>query len=155
MNKTLSVAAIQHGTVIDHIAAGQALRIIRLLGLLDKKYQVTVGLNLPSKRFKLKDLIKVENHILTYDEANEVTVFAPQATINVIRDFEVVNKIITSLPTHIQGVFSCPNAACVTHAELTQSAFHIEAQGEHIKLICQFCEKIFDRNQALLSAFKL
>lgn len=147
MSKTLSVSAIQNGTVIDHIPVGQALRILHLLRLLNKKTPVTVGFNLCSDRMKLKDLIKIENYTLTKHEANDITVFAPDATINIIKNFEVVEKIITQLPGAIKTVFACPNPACITQSEPVDSFFKIEEQGKEIKLICQFCEKIFDRNQ--------
>lgn len=147
MTKTLSVAAIQNGTVIDHINAGQAFRIVHLLKLQEKKHTVTIGLNLPSKQLKLKDLIKIEDHALTKEEANDITIFAAEATINIIRNFEVIDKIITSLPSHIKNVFSCPNATCVTHTEPVVTHFNIETQGKQINLICKYCEKIFDRNQ--------
>lgn len=117
MSKTLSVSAIQNGTVIDHINSGQAIRIIYLLDLLEKKHKVTIGLNLPSKTIKFKDIIKIENHTLKNEEANEITVFAPEATINIIQNFEVVKKITTTLPPSISDVFDCPNPACITRTE--------------------------------------
>jgi len=148
MNKTLSVSAIQNGTVIDHIPSGQALRIINLLRLLDKKCRVTVGINLSSQRLKEgKDLIKIENYTLSSAEANKITVFAPEATINVIKNFEVTEKIITQLPESIEGAFSCPNIACITRMEPVESFFKLEEQGNGVKLVCHYCEKIFDRNQ--------
>lgn len=146
MNKTLSVAAIENGTVIDHINSGQALRILYLLDLLEKKHKVTVGLNLPSKRIKFKDIIKIENHALKNDQANEITVFAPEATINIIQNFEVVQKITTTLPPHIGGVFDCPNPVCITHTEPVETFFNIETQRKQVNLVCKYCEKIFDRN---------
>ena len=148
MTKTLSVSAIKNGTVIDHIRAGQALRIVRLLGLLENnKNQVTLGLNLRSKLIGKKDLIKIENRVLTNEEANEIVIFAPEATINIIKDFDVIQKINTHLPNVIANVFICPNPVCVTHNEPVESVFHIEEQGKHIKLTCHYCEKIFDRDQ--------
>jgi len=150
MTKTLSVSAIQNGTVIDHITSGQTLRIIHMLRLLHKKHKVTVGFNLPSKRMPLKDLIKIENHTLTNKEANEITVFAPEATINIIKNFEVVQKIITSLPPSISGIFICPNTLCITHHESIESFFHIEEQGRQIKLICKYCEKGFERKEMMV-----
>lgn len=152
MTKTLSVSAIQNGTVIDHITSGQTLRIIHMLRLLHKKHKVTVGFNLPSKRMQLKDLIKIENHALTNREANEITVFAPDATINIIKNFEVVQKIITCLPHDISGVFICPNPACITHDEPIDTFFNIEEQGRQIKLVCKFCEKGFSRNEMVVSS---
>lgn len=147
MSKTLSVSAIQNGTVIDHIVTGQALRIIHMLGLLAKKQPVTVGLNLSSQRLRLKDLIKIENYILSHDEANDVTIFAPEATINIIKNFEVVEKVTTHLPPKVSKVFSCPNLGCITHQETIESYFHIEEHGKNVNLICKYCESIYDRNK--------
>lgn len=145
--KTLSVSAIQNGTVIDHITSDQTLRIMHMLRLLDKKHKVTVGFNLPSKRMKNKDLIKIEDHVLTSQEANEITIFAPEATINIIQNFKLVKKLNTSLPSSISGVFICPNKQCITHKEQVESFFAVEEQGKQVKLVCRYCEKQFDRNQ--------
>lgn len=150
MNKTLSVSAIENGTVIDHIAAGQALRIIHLLHLLKKKRRITLGLNLESKRLHLKDIIKIENHFLTSQEANEITIFSPAVTINVIKNFDVVEKITTRLPESVGGVFDCPNPVCITHMESAETFFLIEEQGTQVHLVCKYCEKAFDRNQVIV-----
>lgn len=147
MSKTLAVAAIKNGTVIDHIPVGQALRIIQLLNLVQNKHKVTVGLNLPSKQLRCKDLIKIENRILSDAEANEVTIFAPDATINIIENFEVSKKITTSLPATIVGVFVCPNPVCITRAEAVASYFYVEQHARYMKLTCKYCERQFDRDQ--------
>jgi aspartate carbamoyltransferase regulatory subunit len=147
MSKTLSVSAIKHGTVIDHIRSGQALRIMRLLSVLEDKNKVTLGLNLPSQLLGVKDLIKIETRVLTPDEANEIMIFAPEATINIIHDFEVLQKLNTRLPITIASVFTCPNPVCTTLHEPVESFFHIQEHGKHIKLICHYCEKTFDRDQ--------
>ncbi|MCD6039300.1 MAG: pyrI [Gammaproteobacteria bacterium] len=147
MSKTLPVSAIENGTVIDHIRSGQAPRIMHLLNVLQSKNKVTVGLNLPSKLIGLKDLLKIENRVLTNDEANEIVIFAPEATINIIKNFEVIQKITTHLPQTIPHVFLCPNPVCITHKESMESFFHIEDQGKQIKLICHYCEKEFNRDQ--------
>lgn len=148
MSKTLSVSAIKNGTVIDHIPQGQAFRIMRLLQILDhKNNKVTLGLNLPSKQLKFKDLIKVENRVLTSDEANEVVIFAPKVTISIIKDFEILEKIKTHLPKSLSNVFVCPNLNCITHYEPADRLFYIQEQSNRIKLICHYCEKIFDRDR--------
>jgi aspartate carbamoyltransferase regulatory subunit len=147
MNKTLSVSAIQNGTVVDHITTDQTFRIMHMLRLLDKRLKVTVGFNLPSKRMRLKDLIKIENHELTPEEANQISVFAPDATINIIKDYEVERKLDTTLPSSISAIFICPNSACVTHAEPVESFFYIQEAGKVMKLVCKYCEKSFERNQ--------
>lgn len=152
MTKTLSVSAINNGTVIDHIRCGRALRIVHLFRLLDDKNQVTVGMNLPSKRLGMKDLIKIENRILSHEQANEIAIFAPEATINIVKDFEVIEKIETKLPSAIKNIFRCPNPRCITHNEHAESIFSIEEQGKSAKLICHYCEKAFDRDQVRVRA---
>tara|TARA_R110000868_G_scaffold179388_3_gene419406 strand:+ start:625 stop:1083 length:459 start_codon:yes stop_codon:yes gene_type:complete len=147
MTKKLSVSAIKNGTVVDHITTDQTMRIMHMLRLLDKKHKVTVGFNLPSKRMKLKDLIKIEDHELTPEEANQISVFAPDATIAIIKNFEVSKKLTTKLPEAISSIFICPNSACVTHVEPVESYFHIRESGKVMKLVCQYCEKSFERNQ--------
>lgn len=147
MKKTLSVAAIHNGTVIDHIASDQTLRIMHMLKLLKKKLKVTVGFNLPSKRLGFKDLIKIENHELTPDEANQIIVLAPNATINIIRDYDVMEKLKTSLPEYIQSIFICPNRSCVTRTEKVDSCFTVEEMASQVKLVCRYCEKSFERTQ--------
>lgn len=149
MTKTLSVSAIKNGTVIDHIPAGQALRILSLLNVAKLKNRLTLGLNLASKSLGLKDLIKIENRSLTEIEANEITVFAPKATINIIEEFEIVKKISTHLPDSIVGVFTCPNPSCITQAEPIKTYFYLEEYNKHIKLSCKYCEKQFERDQML------
>jgi aspartate carbamoyltransferase regulatory subunit len=149
--KTLSVSAINNGTVIDHIRSGYALLVIHLFRLLHDKNKVTVGLNLPSKRLGLKDIIKIENRVLTLEEANEIAIFAPEATINIVKDFEVTEKVVTSLPTKIENIFLCPNPNCITHAESSESLFYLEGQGKKVQLNCHYCEKAFDRDQVKIS----
>jgi aspartate carbamoyltransferase regulatory subunit len=147
LNNTLSVSAIKNGTVIDHIAAGQGLRIIHLLSLQESALKVTIGLRLTSKMIGKKDLIKIEDRILTENEANEIVVFAPEATINIIENFEVVKKITTHLPAEMKNVFVCSNPSCITNSEFIQSRFYIVQQAKTIKLTCFYCEKTFERDQ--------
>lgn len=147
MTRTLSVSAIENGTVIDHITAGQALRIIHLLKLLRTQKRITLGLNLSSKRVELKDIIKIENHFISNQEANEITIFAPLVTINVIKNFAVVEKISTHLPKSVSNVFACPNPVCISHVEIVETFFEIADLGAQVQLMCKFCEKTFDRNQ--------
>ena len=118
LHQTLSVSAIKNGTVIDHIPAGQALRIMRLLKLADAHQQITLGLNLVSKTLQQKDLIKIENKQFTEDEVDRISLLAPQATINIIEQFKVIEKIKNHLPNRITKILRCLNQNCVTHSEL-------------------------------------
>jgi aspartate carbamoyltransferase regulatory subunit len=147
MNKTLSVSAIKDGTVIDHIKQGNALRIIHLLRLLHTGNQITVGLNLPSKRIGKKDLIKIESLELSPEQANEIVVFAPDVTINIVKNFEVTQKVKTHLPSSITDVFICPNLICISHEKNVETVFYIEEQSKQVAITCHYCERTYDRDQ--------
>ena len=143
----LQVEAIRNGTVIDHIPAGQALKILKLFHVLDTHEAITVGFNLPSKAFGHKDLIKIENATVTEDQANQLALFAPDATVNIIQEFQVVEKRKLCLPERIKHIFSCPNSNCITHAEPTaESNFQVLNQNGKIRLKCRYCEKVFDKS---------
>ncbi|PIR96852.1 MAG: aspartate carbamoyltransferase regulatory subunit [Candidatus Doudnabacteria bacterium CG10_big_fil_rev_8_21_14_0_10_41_10] len=146
-NKTLSVSAIKEGTVIDHITAGSALKIIRLLNLPADKKTVTVGLNLPSRILGRKDIIKVSGREVTSQEANKIAVLAPQASINVIKNYKIIKKFLVQIPQKIEGVIVCPNPQCVTNHESTASIFLAEQHKYLVQLHCQYCEKMYTVDQ--------
>jgi len=145
--KQLLVAAINNGTVIDHITAGSALKIIRLLNLASHNNVVTVGLNLPSRAMKLKDLIKVEGREITPEEIDSVSILAPSASINIIKNYEVAKKFSVKIPDTIDYVVVCPNPKCITNNEKMDSKFHVIKEKDGVKLKCHYCEKIFKQKE--------
>ena len=140
----LKVEAIEHGTVIDHIPAGMGVRILKFFSLTDKNERITVGLNLRTSDNGSKDLIKVESTVFTQDQANQLALFASEATINEIRNFEVVGKFKVALPESIEGVLKCPNANCITHHEPASTKFYVKDKGSRVDLKCHYCEKAFE-----------
>lgn len=151
LERTWPVSAIRNGTVIDHIAAGQALKIVRLLKLSQHQKLVTLGLNLPSQSLLYKDLIKVEERELTPDEANQVAILSPKATINIIQEYEVIKKFQVQIPPSLTDVLSCPNPRCITNHEKVQTWFHISQRHNNILMQCKFCRKSFSQNDILSS----
>ena len=143
--KQLSVEAIENGTVIDHIPAGLGLTILRQFKLLHYGSAVTVGFNLPSKTQGSKDIIKIKDVFLTEQDANRLALFAPEAVVNTIRDFQVTDKRRLTLPDEISEVFRCPNTNCAIHSEPVASRFYVRQQGGKTKLKCHYCEKTFPR----------
>jgi aspartate carbamoyltransferase regulatory subunit len=143
VNKSLSVSAIENGTVIDHISAGQALRIVRLLSLASSKHRVTLGLNLTSRSMGIKDIIKVENREITIPEANQIAIFAPQATINIIENYQPLKKFRVQLPQFIQKCLVCPNPLCISNSDPMETHFYVKAHGGNVELSCKYCEKSF------------
>ena len=137
----LSVSAIQNGTVIDHIRHGQGLRILRLLKI-QNSAPVTLGLKLKSSSIGWKDLIKVEDVHLTKEQTDQIALFSPEASINVIREYEIISKYKVELPEEFDEILQCPNSRCITRLERTVSSFSVIAIREQIHLLCRFCEKI-------------
>ena len=145
-NKTLSIQAIEFGTVVDHIEAGKGAEILKLLGEYIEGVPTTVGFNLPTQSGYLKDLIKLEGVILSEDVADCISLLSPGATINIIEDFKVGQKRSLGVPSQIKGAFDCLNSNCISHNEPVMSRFNVLADEGDIKLRCHYCEKSFSRD---------
>lgn len=145
--RILKVHAIKNGTVIDHIPAGRGLTLVKLLKLFSHKGVVTIGLNFESKKLTQKDIIKIEKRELTPDEVNQVAIFAPTATLNIIRQFGVVKKTRLQIPKVIKRVLRCPNPNCITNAEHVMTKFYSQIEKKKLLLSCHYCEKTFSEEE--------
>jgi aspartate carbamoyltransferase regulatory subunit len=136
----LRVSKIEDGTVIDHIQGGQALNVLAILGIDGSGGEsVSVGINVPSDRLGVKDIVKVEGRELSQNEVDVLSLIAPAATINIIRGFEVAEKHRVSRPSEVTGVLSCPNANCITtENEPVESLFEVLDEGVR----CLYCDTI-------------
>lgn len=141
MKKELKVPRIKDGTVIDHITAGNAVKVLHILGIpRTSSSVVSVAMNVKSKYGK-KDIVKVENRELDPKEVDKIALIAPKATINIIRDYEVVKKHKVKLPGEIIGIVSCSNPTCVSNAkEPVESRFKIISRDPP-KIKCYYCER--------------
>ncbi|SRR5574344_286547 len=146
----LLVEAIANGTVIDHIAPGQAINIIRMFKFLSKNNQLTVGFNLRSGELGSKDIIKISDVVFSPAQTEQIAVLAPSATINQIKDFKVVDKYKLRLPNETVGVFKCPNSNCITNDEQdANTRFKITVENNKVQMKCRYCERVFDREVVL------
>jgi aspartate carbamoyltransferase regulatory subunit len=136
----LRVSKIRDGTVIDHVEGGQALNVLAILGIDGSEgFGVSVGMNVPSDRLGRKDIVKVEERELSQSEVDVLSLIAPEATINIVRDFEVVEKNRVTRPDTVTGVLSCPNRNCITNAdEPVDTRFDVVADGVR----CDYCSTI-------------
>ncbi len=138
----LRVRKIETGIVVDHIPQGKALQVAKILGL-DETNQATVSmlLNVPSASTGLKDIIKIEGRELKKRELERVALVAPNATINVIRDYSVIEKYKVKLPEAFEGLVACPNPGCISNRE-GLPRLHIKEHSP-LKLQCDYCEKVY------------
>jgi aspartate carbamoyltransferase regulatory subunit len=144
--RELKITPIRNGTVIDHIGAGLALEVLRILGGRDllRDSTVSVALRVKSGKLGWKDIVKVENVELTPRVANAVALIAPTATISIIRDFRVREKRTVDLPSKIVGVLRCPNPNCISNQpEPLESEFEVTSRRPTV-LKCAFCERRVD-----------
>ncbi len=146
----LRVKKIREGTVIDHIASGYALSVLRFLGITGREGAVlSVLLNVPSRKLGRKDVIKIEERELNPEEVDKIALIAPRATINIIRDFKVVEKKRVKLPKVIRGLIKCANPTCVSNkSEPIQPMFLVEKE-EPLRLRCYYCHTIMERDDIL------
>ena len=141
MNKEeLQVAALENGTVIDHIPTDKLFTIVSLLGLKNSDLNITIGNNLPSKKLGKKGLIKVADRFFSDEEISRLSVVAPNVQLNVIRNYEVVEKKQVSMPEELKGIVKCNNPKCITNNEPMTTIFHVIDKENGI-LKCHYCEK--------------
>ncbi len=134
------VAAIENGTVIDHIPASKTYEVASLLGLQQLSSVVTIGNNYLSKRIGTKGIIKVENRFFSDEEISRLSVVAPNVVLNIIKNYEVVEKKTVETPDVLRGIVRCNNPKCITNNEPMATVFHvIDKQRGTIK--CHYCDK--------------
>jgi aspartate carbamoyltransferase regulatory subunit len=136
----LRVSKIKNGTVIDHIRGGYALDVVNILGITGKEKRVmTIAVNVPSKRLGVKDIVKIEGKALNAEEVNRIALVAPRASINFVKNYQVLEKFEVKLPQTIEGIVKCGNPCCVSNnGEPVKPKFHV-MQDEPMVLKCHYC----------------
>lgn len=138
----LRVKPIRNGTVIDHIAGGQALNVLKILGIHGTaNATVSVVMNVESGKIGKKDIVKVEDRELKEEEVNRIALIAPDATINIIRDFKVIEKRRVDLPDMITAVVRCQNPSCISNTEEPIKSKMIVKARNPVLLRCVYCEQ--------------
>jgi aspartate carbamoyltransferase regulatory subunit len=138
--KELLISPIVNGTVIDHITAGEALNVLKIIGITGTTTEsVSVAMNVSSRKIGKKDIVKIENRELKKDEVDRIALIAPSVSINIIRNFKVHEKKGVDRPKFLVGVVRCPNPGCITNAdEPVSSRFEVLPNGLH----CMYCDSL-------------
>ena len=134
----LIVSALDHGTVIDHIPCDRLFEVINLLHLQEMTSKVTIGFNLKSSKMGPKSIIKIADRFFTDEELNQLSVVAPNVTLVIIRDYEVVEKRSVTLPEELRGLVRCNNPKCITNNEPMKTVFHVTDRLKGI-IRCHYC----------------
>ena len=147
--KELKVSAIENGTVIDHIPSKNVFQVIKILHLEDAPDMVLFGTNLESKKYGKKGIVKVSNKYFAKHEINKIALVAPNATLIVIKNFQVVSKDVVKLPDTIEDIVKCFNPNCISNHEKVNTKYTV-VDKEEVKLRCHYCEKITDKKNLII-----
>ena len=147
--KQLMVAAIENGTVIDHIPAEKLFAVVDLLHLERITSAVTIGYNLQSQELGTKSIIKIADKFFTDEELNQLAVICPNLTLCISRDYEIVEKRTVDLPNELFGIVKCTNPKCITNNEPMRTHFHAHG-SKRDALKCHYCNTVISLDDVQL-----
>ena len=147
--KELQVAALKNGTVIDHIPSDKLFTVVSLLHLEDVAANITIGNNFESKKLGKKGIIKIADRFFSSDEINRLSVVAPNIVLNIIKDYEVVEKKTVTLPDELVGLVKCNNPKCITNNEPMPTRFDV-IDKEKGTIRCHYCERKINKEDIIV-----
>lgn len=141
--KEFKVTPIRNGTVIDHIAVGTAMKVLRIIGVKeDVGSTVSILMHVPSAKAGWKDIVKIEDRELDPHELDRIALVSPNATINIIRDYNVAEKFVVEVPEVVRGIVRCGNPGCITNQnEPVETEFTV-VEKKPLVLRCHYCDRL-------------
>lgn len=140
----LKIDKIKKGTVIDHIDAGYALTILNLTGLDDSPDLMTIGVNVSSRKYNKKDIIKIEGVFLNEIQMQQISILSPNARISLIDNYKVIEKKKVKLPQIIERLILCQNKTCISNSEKEPISTEFKVlEVQPLKIQCIYCERIY------------
>lgn len=147
--REMQVAALENGTAIDHIPPDRLFKVASLLGLESMNNTITIGNNFKSNKMGSKGVIKISDKFFQEDVINRIALIAPNVILNIIRDFEVVEKKAVTLPDEITGLVKCNNPKCITNNEPMATHFDV-IDKERGTIRCRYCERKINKEDIVL-----
>ena len=136
------IGYIENGINIDHIPHGNAWYVMKILNLFSSSNHTGVGLNLPSRKLGVKDLVKIEDYTLTKNQIDAISLFCVGSTLSIIKNFVVISKEILQLPYEVKDIIICPNKRCVSHQHTSKFTTFTNRKALMV-VSCHYCEKEF------------
>ncbi len=152
LEEKLKIDKISKGTVIDHIDAGYALTILNLTGLDESKNLMTIGVNVSSKKFQTKDIIKIENVFLNKTQMQQISILSPNATISLIENYKVIEKKKVKLPKTIKKLILCVNQTCISNSDEPIDTEFLVLEEKPLKIQCVYCERIYKLEEIVFTS---
>lgn len=148
-NNILAVAALQNGTVIDHIPSNLVFKVASLLDIESLQGSVTIGYNLDSKKLGKKGILKVAGVVFPESTINRLALIAPNVNVNIIENYKVVKKFKVTLGDDIVDIVKCTNPKCITNNEPMRTRFHV-IDRDNVEIRCHYCERSITKNEIVL-----
>ncbi len=140
----MMVAAIENGTVLDHIPSERLFDVVSMLHLDKMGNAITIGFNLKSAAMGRKSIIKIADKYFTDEELDQLSVIAPDITLCVIKDYEIIEKRPLAMPDELIGIVRCPNPKCITNNEPMRTRFRSVSTDKDI-IRCCYCNRDVER----------
>ncbi|MBA7646774.1 Aspartate carbamoyltransferase regulatory chain [subsurface metagenome] len=152
MEEKLKIDKISKGTVIDHIDAGYALTILSLTGLDESKNLITIGVNVSSKKYQTKDIIKIENVFLNETQMQQISILSPNASISLIENYKVIEKKKVKIPKIIKKLILCVNQTCISNSDEPINSEFLVLEEKPLKIQCVYCERIYKLEEIVFTS---
>ncbi|MBJ23505.1 MAG: aspartate carbamoyltransferase regulatory subunit [Euryarchaeota archaeon] len=141
------VTAIRNGTVIDHIPGGMVLEALQIFNVDGRQSNpISLVMNVPSRKLGTKDILKIEDRELTQDELDRLALIAPLASVSIIRNYSVAEKLSIKLSDEMVNVAHCVYSNCISNAIREPLPHRLKVLNTNpMTLQCHYC----GRNQNL------
>lgn len=140
----LNVGELNEGFVLDHIKAGESMRIYQYLGLDKLDCCVAIIKNAKSNKMGRKDILKIEGGLDLVD-LDVLGFIDTNITVNIIKNSEIVEKKRLSLPSSITNVIRCKNPRCITSIEQELDHVFMLTDAQKQLYRCRYCEEKYTR----------
>ncbi|MDR1780394.1 MAG: aspartate carbamoyltransferase regulatory subunit [Tannerella sp.] len=147
----MQVAALENGTVIDHIPPEHLFKVAQILKLYKETHRITIGNNLDSRKIGKKGIIKISDRYFTEQEISSIALVAPKARLNIIRNFQVSKdeKKDVTLPDQITDIVKCNNPKCISNNEPMPSKFTV-IDKDNVTIRCHYCERKINQEDLVI-----
>lgn len=152
LEEKLKIDKISKGSVIDHIDAGYALTILNLTGIDESKNLMTIGVNVSSKKYATKDIIKIENVFLNKTQMQQISILSPNATISLIENYKVIEKKKVKLPQIIKKLILCINQTCISNSDEPIDTEFLVLVEKPLKIQCVYCGRIYKLEEIVFTS---
>ena len=143
----MNIDTIKNGYVIDHITAGNAIKIYRLLNLEKLDLVVALITNVKSNKTKTKDLLKIGK--LIDIDLDKISFIDPDVTINIVKNNKIIEKKKLELPERLINVCKCNNPRCITSTERNLDQIFNLTDKENKVYRCNYCEMMLEKDKFL------